>query len=168
MLKSMVLDPEWFDRDQMKFKDWWRGIWLYLKNNRVMEIDNRITAILAHLRGSVVGIYAQKKLNKLDKELGTQNWDNFVKEIKTTFSDKTKVADGEWMIESFKQGKWNTADFIIEFEILAIKADTDKLHAIFLLKKNVQQNIIKTILEYLPIAAPETLKEWKVVITLVG
>jgi len=60
-----------------------------------MEIDNRITAILAHLRGSVVGIYAQKKLDKLDKELGTQNWDNFVKEIKTTFSDKTKVADGE-------------------------------------------------------------------------
>jgi len=57
---------------------------------------------------------------------------------------------------------------MIEFEILAIKADTDKLHAIFLLKKNVQQNIIKTILEYLPIAAPETLKEWKVVITLVG
>jgi len=60
-----------------------------------MEIDNRITAILAHLRGSVVGIYAQKKLDKLDKELGTQNWDNFVKEIKTTFSDKTKVADGK-------------------------------------------------------------------------
>ena len=29
------------------------------------------------------------------------------------------------------------ADFIIEFEVLAMKADTDELHAIFLLKKNV-------------------------------
>jgi len=29
------------------------------------------------------------------------------------------------------------ADFIIEFETLAMKADTDELHAIFLLKKNV-------------------------------
>ena len=28
-------------------------------------------------------------------------------------------------------------DFIIEFEALAMKADTDELHAIFLLKKNV-------------------------------
>ena len=24
--KSMVPDPEWFDSDQIKFKDWWRGI----------------------------------------------------------------------------------------------------------------------------------------------
>jgi len=49
-----------------------------------------------------------------------------------------------------------------------MKMDTDKLHAIFLLKKNVQSDIIKTILEYLPIVAPETLKEWKVAITSVG
>ena len=49
--------------------------------------------ILAHLREGVAGIYAQKKLNKLDKELGIQDWDNFVKEIKTTFSDKMKAAD---------------------------------------------------------------------------
>ncbi len=89
-------------------------------------------AILAHLREGIAGIYAQKKLDKLDKELRTQDQNNFVKEIKTTFSNKTKQR-----IESFKQGKWNTPDFMIEFEALAIKADTDKLHAIFLLKKNV-------------------------------
>jgi len=45
-----------------------------------------------------------------------------------------------------------------------MKADTDELHAIFLLKKNVQQDIIKTILGYLSMAMPETLKEWKVAI----
>ena len=60
-----------------------------------------------------------------------------MKEIKTTFSDKTKTADTKWKIETFKQGKKNTIDFMIEFEALAIKADTDELHAIFLLKKNV-------------------------------
>ena len=48
---------------------------------------------------------------------------------------------------------------MIEFEALAMKADTDELHTIFLLKKNIQQNIIKMILEYPPIAAPEILKE---------
>ena len=133
-----------------------------------METDDRITVILAHLRGGVVGIYTQKKLNELDEELGTQDWDNFVKEIKTTFSNKTKAADAEWKIETFKQGKRNTADFIIEFEALAMKADTDELHAIFLLKKNIQQDIIKTILGYPPMAMPETLKEWKVAITSIG
>ena len=59
-------------------------------------------------------------------------------------------------------------DFIIEFEVLAMKADTDELHTIFLLKKNAQQDIIKMILGYPPMAMPETLKEWKVVITSVG
>ena len=34
-----------------------------------MKTDNRITVILACLRGDVIDIYAQKKLNKLNKEL---------------------------------------------------------------------------------------------------
>ena len=93
--------------------------------------------ILAHLRGGVVGIYVQRKLDELDEELGTQDWDDFIKEIKIAFSNKTKAVDAEWKIESFKQGKKNTADFIIEFEVLAMKADIDELHAIFLLKKNI-------------------------------
>ena len=52
------------------------------------------------------------------------------------FSNKSKAADAEWKIETFKQEKQNTVDFIIEFEALAMKADTNELHAIFLLKKN--------------------------------
>jgi len=91
----MVPDPGWFDGDRTKFKDWWREIQLLLKSNRIMEINDRITTILACLREGVAGIYAQKKLDKLDKELETQNWEEFVKEIKTMFSDKIKAADAE-------------------------------------------------------------------------
>ena len=135
--KNMVPDPGWFDGDRTKFEDWWRKMQLFLKGNRVMETDNRITVILAHLRGGVASIYAQRKLDKLDEELRTQDWEEFIKEIKTIFSNKTKAADAEQKIKTFKQGKWNIADFIIEFEALAMKANTDELHAIFLLKKNV-------------------------------
>ena len=85
-----------------------------------------------------------------------------------TFSNKSKAADAEWKIETFKQGRKNIVYFMIEFEALATKVDTDELHAIFLLKKNVQQDIIKTILGYPPIAMPETLNEWKVAIISVG
>ena len=67
-----------------------------------METDNRITVILAHLRGGVAGIYAQRKLNELDEETGTQDWEDFIQEIKTTFSDKMKATDAEWKIETFK------------------------------------------------------------------
>ena len=102
-----------------------------------METNDRITAILAHLRGDIASIYTQKKLNKLDEELGTQDWDDFVKEIKTTFSNKTKAADAKYNIKTFKQGKQNTADFMIEFEALTMKMDTNELHTIVLLKKNI-------------------------------
>jgi len=57
ILKNMVLDPGWFDGNQTKFEDWWREMRLFLKNNRVMETNDKITAILAHLRGGVTGIY---------------------------------------------------------------------------------------------------------------
>jgi len=152
MLKNMVPDPGWFNGNQMKFKDWWRGIRLFLKSNRIM-------VILVCLRENIAGIYMQSKLNELDKEIRTQDWEDFVWEIKTTFSDKTKAANAEWKIKTFKQGKKNTIDFMIEFNTLAMKADTNELHAIFILKKNARQDIIKTILEYLPIAMPELLKE---------
>jgi len=121
----------------MKFKDWWRGMRLFLKSNRVIETDDRITVILARLRGGVAGIYAQKKLDKLDEELGTQDWEDFIKKIKTMFSDKMKAANAKWKIESFKQEKKNTADFMIKFNMLAMKVDTDEPYAIFLLKKNI-------------------------------
>ena len=135
--KNMVPDPGWFDRDRSKFEDWWRGIRLFLKSNRINGTDDKIIAILACLRGGVVRIYAQKKLDEFDEDNDTQDWDKFVKEFKTTFSDKSKAADAKWKIETFKQGKRNTAEFMIEFEALAMKAETDELHAIFLLKKNV-------------------------------
>ena len=48
-----------------------------------------------------------------------------------------KAADFKWKIKTFKQGKKNTADFMIEFDTLAMKVDTDELYTIFLLKKNV-------------------------------
>ena len=95
MPKSMVLDPGWFNRDKTKFEDWWRGIRLFLKSNRVMETNNRITVILACLRRGIVEIHTQKKLNELDNELDIQDWEDFVKEIKTTFSDKMKAADAK-------------------------------------------------------------------------
>ena len=68
---------------------------MFFKSNRVIETDNRITAILAHLRGGVAGIYTQKKLDEVDEELETQDWDDFIKEIKMTFSNKIKIADSK-------------------------------------------------------------------------
>jgi len=56
---------------------------------------------------------------------------------------------------------------MIKFEILAIKAETNNMYTIFLLKKNIRTDIIKKILGYPLIVVLKTPKEWKVVITLV-
>ena len=79
----------------MKFEDWWRGIYLFLKSNRVVAADEKIIAVLVQLRGGVAGIYAQKKIDELEDTKDTQSWEEFVKEIKIAFSDKNKAADAE-------------------------------------------------------------------------
>ena len=76
--KNMVSNPRQFDGNRTKFEDQQREIRLFLKSNKVMETDNRITVILVCLKESVVGIYVQKKLDGLNKEIKTQNWDKFV------------------------------------------------------------------------------------------
>ena len=78
MPRSIVLDPEWFDGDQTKSKDWWREIRLFLKSNRINGTDNRITVILTCLREDIMGIYIQKKLDELDKDNNTQSWNDFI------------------------------------------------------------------------------------------
>ena len=59
---------------------------MFFKSNRIIEINNRITAILAHLRGGVAGIYTQKKLDELDEELSTQDWEDFICHIQVYLS----------------------------------------------------------------------------------
>ena len=83
------------------------------------------------------------------------------------FSNKNKIVDVEQKIKTFRQSKKHIANFIIDFEVLAMKAEADDLYTIFLLKKNVQADIIKTILGYPLIAALEILKEQKIATTSV-
>ena len=94
----MVPDPGWCNRDKTKFEDWWKRICLFLKSNRVVAANERIIAVLAQLRGGIAGIYAQKKIDELEDTDDTQSWEEFVEEIKTAFSDKSKAADAEWEI----------------------------------------------------------------------
>ena len=57
--------------------------------------------MLARLRGGIAEIYTQKKINELEDNEDTQSWKEFVEEIKTVFSNKSKAADTEWKIEMF-------------------------------------------------------------------
>jgi len=57
---------------------------------------------------------------------------------------------------------------MIKFKALAMEAETNDMHTIFLLKKNIRIDIIKTILGYLLMAALEILREWKMAIILVN
>ena len=168
MSKSMVLDLGWFNGNRMKFENQQKQIQLFLKSSRVIMINNRIIIILACIREGIAGIYTQKKLDQIEDKKDIQDQKEFVREIKTMFSDKSKIADTKQKIKMFKQEKKHIADFIIKFEALAIKAETDNMYAIFLLKKNIWTDIIKKILEYLPMVALETLREQKVAITSVG
>jgi len=83
------------------------------------------------------------------------------------FSNKSKTANAEWKIKIHKQNKKHITNFIIKFEALVIKTETNEIYIIFLLKKNIKTDIIKIILGYPPMVVSKTLREWKVEKTLV-
>ena len=68
----------------------------------------------------------------------------------------------------FKQGKTYITNFIIKSEVLVMKTKIDNMHTIFLLKKNVKTDSIKTILGYLPMTVLEILREQKMANISVG
>ena len=166
--KSMVPKPKWFNRDRKIFKDWWRAIKLYLRANKVTDTNEKIIAVLGRFWGGTAGAFAQQKLDKINGGDDTPSWNAFEAELQLVYSDKTKETNTEWHIETFTQEKKHIANFLIEFIALASKAQTDNQHAIFLLKKNVNREIIRAIIAYLPTQAPKSLEQWKVAITAVG
>ena len=44
--KSMVPEPEWFNRNRKTFKDWQKAIKLYLRANKVTDVNKKIIAVL--------------------------------------------------------------------------------------------------------------------------
>ena len=77
----------------------------------------------------------------MEKEDKIQDQNNFVKEVKIAFSNKSKTTDTEQKIKTFIQRKKYITNFIIEFETLVIKTRIDDIHTIFLLKKNIKSDI---------------------------
>jgi len=143
--KSMVLEPGWFDGNRKGFEDWWRAMKLYLRANRITGAEDKVTVVLSRFCGRTAGTFAQQKLDEIEEQDDTLSWDAFEAEIKLVYQNKTREANAEWCIETFTQGWKHITDFLIEFMALAAKAQTDDQYAIFLLKKNVNREIVKVL-----------------------
>jgi hypothetical protein len=150
MGKSLVLDLGFFDGEQKKFSDWWRGMKLFLKFNKVNSPDMKITATISQMRGGTAGNFATHWMDKVVNTDDTMDWKAFDDDLTGSFSMENKKETTQWKIESFKQGNHHIADFLIKFHVLKMTSKTDDAHAIFLLKKNIRQDIIKTVLGYPP------------------
>jgi hypothetical protein len=168
MGKSLVPDPGFFDGEQKKFSDWWRGMKLFLKFNKVKTPDMKIAATISQMRGGTAGNFATHWTDKVANMDDTMDWKAFDDDFTGSFSMGNEKEITQWKIESFKQGNRHIADFLIEFHVLKTTSKTDDAHAIFLLKKNIRQDIIKTILGYPPAAIPDTMTEWLESIKSVG
>jgi len=93
--KSMVLEPEWFNRNRKEFEDWWRAMKLYLRANRITGAEDKVMAVLSRFRKGTAGAFFQQKLNEINKQDDTLLWDAFEIEIKLVYQDKTREADTE-------------------------------------------------------------------------
>jgi hypothetical protein len=77
MGKSLVPDPGFFDGEQKKFSDWWRGMKLFLKFNKVESPDMKITATISRMRGGTAGNFATHWMDKVANTDDTMDWKAF-------------------------------------------------------------------------------------------
>lgn len=167
-IKSLVPDPGFFDGTRTKFDDWWRNMKLFLRFNKVTAADDKAIAIISRMRGGTAGAFGDMKFREIEDSDDAVNWDEFVQELEKTFSNDALHERAQWQIEKFKQGEKHTVDFLIEFEVLKSRAELDEKHAMFLLKKNVRPDIIRTIMGYPPDSIPKSYDDWKKIIMSVG
>jgi hypothetical protein len=166
--KSLVPDPRFFDGERKRFSDWWRGMKLFLKFNKVDSLDMKIMVIISQMRGGTAGNFATHWMDKVVNMEDTMDWKAFEDSLTSFFSMGNEKESTQWKIESFKQGNHHIAAFLIEFHVLKTTSMTDDTHAIFLLKKNIRQDIIKTILGYPLDSIPDSLTDWLAAIKSIG
>jgi hypothetical protein len=77
MGKSLVPDPGFFDGEQKRFSDWWRGMKLFLKFNKVNSPDMKITATISRMRGGTAGNFATHWTDKVANMDDTMDWKAF-------------------------------------------------------------------------------------------
>ena len=164
----MIPDPGWFEGNRERFDDWWRSIKLFLKFNGVTDNDKKIITAVSRMRGGVAGHFAALVSDKITDPNATLTWPQFETQIKELFIDGKEKEKSEVLIENMIQGKKPIVDFLIEFTLTKNKAGTDDQHAIFLLKKNIKKEIIRSILSFPPDKIPTTLEDWISIIKSVG
>ncbi|EKM73653.1 hypothetical protein AGABI1DRAFT_134336 [Agaricus bisporus var. burnettii JB137-S8] len=142
VLKSLIPNPKDFGGNREEFSEWWRSMTLFLKYNKVTDTDQKIIATIVRLKGPIPSYFAEVWTEKIASEI-TYTWDTFEEEIKTSFGKGNEKDIAEEKIESLKQGKKNTMDFLVEFTALMYKAKIDDQHAIFLLKRHTRPSTRK-------------------------
>jgi hypothetical protein len=133
---------------------------LFLKFNKVDSPDMKITATISQMRGGTAGNFATHWTDKVANTDDTMDWKAFDDDLTGSFSMGNEKETAQWKIKSFKQGNCHIIDFLIKFHILKMTSKTNDVHAIFLLKKNIRQDIIQTILGYPPTTIPDNITEW--------
>ncbi|EKM73196.1 hypothetical protein AGABI1DRAFT_135377, partial [Agaricus bisporus var. burnettii JB137-S8] len=117
VLKSLIPNPKDFGGNREEFSEWWRSMTLFLKYNKVTDTDQKIIATIVRLKGQIPSYFAEVWTEKIASEI-TYTWDTFEEEIKTSFGKGNEKDIAEEKIESLKQGKKNTMDFLVEFTAL--------------------------------------------------
>ena len=69
---------------------------LYLRANKITDVNKKIITVLGRFWGETAGAFAQQKLDKLDRGDDTPSWDAFEAELQLVYSDKMKEANTEW------------------------------------------------------------------------
>lgn len=166
--KSLVADPGMFKGTKKEFEPWWRKMRLYLKGNKakINTNDRKVMVVLSRLGGKMCASFAEGKIDKGIAANTFGSWQTLEAEITQRFTEHNTQEISKMRIENFKQGPHKVDEFMTAFKTLKERAGTDDGHAVFLLQKNMAEEILKVIYEYPTL--PSGYEAWKAAILTIG
>ena len=124
--KSLVAEPDKYDRNTKTYTQWKRQVWTYIHANQraIVNDDERIIVALSYMRGeNKAGRWATFVTDKiLDHPNETPTYTQFWDLADQIFLPPNKANDAAVQLENLVQGQLSAEEYFIEFEMLADRA----------------------------------------------
>ena len=144
LFRQITHDPGEFDRDRLKFEDWWSNMQLHMLGfNKLTDIGKIIAMLTRCTKGEAASWALVKRQEVISDKL--DDWKVFTKQLKARFTDPTKEQRALNDIHNFVQGKLSVQTYLNKFEQLKSRAKISDLDVLYLVKRGLTLAIMNKV-----------------------
>ncbi|PCH43290.1 hypothetical protein WOLCODRAFT_153341 [Wolfiporia cocos MD-104 SS10] len=146
--KSKVKEPDAFDNDKIKLKDWWIDMEQYISSNKqlLMTSSQKVETAFSYIRGSKVKSWKEsfyRKYYNRTQLWWSISWERFQWELFNKFDDPDRKKKAFRAMQALSMRLGQSTNYFTDLETLCEEAefDMDNSYILELIEKNVPRDV---------------------------